>query len=766
MSHTNNDNPQQRDISGEFGAQVTTAAPMSSMSQYGSRGRAKPMATQEAWSDSSDDDNDAVATPPQITKPKATPPRAQLAMDSSSDEEQPQQQRRPKKKKRGGRNKKSIPNKNDSRADNYHHNNQATKPEMPAEHKEAPRDEASDKPKLRSPICVVMGHVNSGKTKILDHIRCSAVQEKEANGITQQIGATYLSIDYIKERTARLSEQVRKLKYKVPGLLFIDTPGHAEFSNLRSRGSEMCDIAVLVVDLMEGLMPTTIESLKMLTARRSPFVVALNKIDRLSGWKADPDAPFRSTFEKQSKHTKFDFEKRVKEIKAQFAAQLLNAELYYKNKKPDTDISMVPTSAHTGEGIPDLLYLIVTLTKKFMSRRIKFKAHKSVCRVLEVKRTRGFGATIDVIVSNGTLMKSDEIVVCGMTGPIVTPIKALLLPHEAQEMRVRGEYAQVNEVSASVGVRIAAVEDLSSAVAGTPMFVVPRNLEKNSQERWETVERLKDEVQASFETFKKNFQQSGRGVFVQASTLGSLEALIGFLRDQKIPISGIGIGTISKKTVMRASTMLSHQPELAAIIAFNVKCSADAREMAAEMGVALLESEIIYEFAELFRVHKREYLKTSFLKRCDGRELGPSSAVFPVECRILSAFRENPLVLGVQVVRGSLRKNTPVVAKRWSGVGADRVPAPLYLGRVVKIMHNRNEVPMAQMGDQVSVQIGAKDEQPRMRVGREFLATDPICAEITRDSIDALKLHFEDELRQDSNLRQHLGQLKRYFQVK
>jgi len=630
------------------------------------------------------------------------------------------------------------------------------------EKKKLRREKASKgKVKLRSPICVVMGHVDTGKTKILDHIRNSSVQDKEAGGITQQIGATYLSIDYIKEKTARLQEQVNKLKYSVPGLLFIDTPGHESFSNLRSRGSSMCDIAVLVVDLMHGLEPQTIESLKMLTARKSPFVVALNKIDVCYNWKVDKDAPFLTTFANQEKATQNDFEKRLSQVKVQFAEQEINAELYFKNKRLDQDISLVPTSAITGEGIPDLLYLIVTLTKKYMEKRMKFKEHKTKCSVLEVKQTQGFGATIDVIVSNGTLQKNDEIVVCGMNGPIVTPIKALLLPHEAQEMRVRGEYNQVAEVSASIGVRIAAVEDLSSAVAGAPMFIVDRKLKGKGKEqkRWEHIEQLKDEVQATYADILEKVDKRGRGVFVQSSTLGSLEALITFLYDQKIPISGIGIGTISKKTVMKASIMLEHQKEFAVILAFNVKCAPDARAMADEVGVRLFEAEIIYHLQDMFEA----YIKDLKEKR---KEAAKDVAVFPAEFQILSPEHvfnnKNPLVLGVQILRGTLRMNTPIVAKRYNEAGAS---TPLFLGRVDGIKKEEKDVTSAKVGDKVSVRIMGDDEQKNLQVGRSFLVTDVLCSEISRDSLDALKANFKEDMVKDKDTIQHLGELKKYFNI-
>eukprot|EP01084_Bolivina_argentea_P004627 8798_1 len=615
--------------------------------------------------------------------------------------------------------------------------------------------------KLRSPICVVMGHVDTGKTKILDHIRNTSVQNKEAGGITQQIGATYLSIDYIKERTSRLKEQVSKLKYKVPGLLLIDTPGHESFSNLRSRGSSMCDIAVLVVDLMHGLEPQTIESLNMLRQRKSPFLVALNKIDVCYDWKADADAPFLTTYNNQTKATQNDFENRLQQVKVEFAEQGVNAELYTKNKRMDRDISLVPTSAITGEGIPDLMYLIVQLTKKYMSSSIAFNANLTKASVLEVKQTQGYGATIDVIVSNGTLRSDDVIIVCGMNGPIVSPIRALLLPHEAQEMRVKGEYRTVREVSASVGVRIACVEDLQAAVAGAPLFIVPRNLKpaKFAQKRRDVIEDLKDEVQKSFADLFSKVDKGGRGVFVQASTLGSLEALITFLAEQKIPISGIGIGTIAKKTIMKAAVMLNFQPEYAVILAFNVKVAPDARILSQEQGVRIFEAEIIYHLQEMFE----NYIKQL---REERKAAAKDVAVFPVEFKILSPEHifnnKNPLVLGVNITRGTLRVNTPICAQRWN---AKSIGTPIYLGRVDGIKADNKDVQIAKCGDKVSVRIMGDDTQKNVQVGRTFDVMDPLISEITRESIDALKANFKDEMTEDADTVQHLGALKKYFNI-
>ena len=316
-----------------------------------------------------------------------------------------------------------------------------------------------------------------GKTQLLDKIRRTDVGDSEAGHITQQIGASFFPIEAIQELCSKFGENVKKLQYRVPGLLVIDTPGHESFSNLRSRGSSLCDIAILVVDIMHGIEPQTIESINMLRARRTPFVVALNKVDRLFQWKATPGAPFRQSLTKQSQSVKAEFEARVNGVIADFAAQNLNAMLYYKTKdmkEMRSYVQLVPTSAVTGEGIPDLLMLVIQLTQKLMENQLFFEPDDLRASVLEVKTEVGLGACIDVILVNGTLRDTDRIVVCGMNGPIVTDIRALLTPEPMKEIRVKTPYVHHKVIQAAQGVRICA-NGLEDAVAGSQLMVVHKD---------------------------------------------------------------------------------------------------------------------------------------------------------------------------------------------------------------------------------------------------------------------------------------------------
>ncbi|KAF3482971.1 eukaryotic translation initiation factor 5B [Arthroderma uncinatum] len=387
---------------------------------------------------------------------------------------------------------------------------------------------AQSKDDLRSPICCILGHVDTGKTKLLDKIRQTNVQEGEAGGITQQIGATYFPVDALIQKTAVVNKD-GKFDFKVPGLLVIDTPGHESFSNLRSRGSSLCNIAILVVDIMHGLEPQTLESMKLLRDRKTPFIVALNKIDRLFGWKKIDNNGFQDSLAKQSKTVQGEFKDRVNQTKLAFAEQGFNSELYWENKSMARNVSLVPTSAHTGEGVPDMLKLLVTLTQERMTNALMYLSEVE-CTVLEVKVIEGLGTTIDVVLSNGVLREGDRIVLCGLNGAIVTNIRALLTPAPMKELRLKSAYVHNKEVKAALGVKIAA-NDLEHAIAGSRLLVVNHDDDEDD---------LTDEVMSDLENLLSRVSRDNRGVAVQASTLeGALRLLTPIAAVKTNPVTGL-----------------------------------------------------------------------------------------------------------------------------------------------------------------------------------------------------------------------------------
>ena len=529
---------------------------------------------------------------------------------------------------------------------------------------EAARNAAS-KDDLRSPICCILGHVDTGKTKLLDKIRQTNVQEGEAGGITQQIGATYFPVEALQKKTAVVNQD-NAFEFKVPGLLVIDTPGHESFSNLRSRGSSLCNIAILVVDIMHGLEPQTLESMRLLRDKKTPFIVALNKIDRLYGWKPIANNGFRDSLSMQSKGVQNEFRDRLEKTKLAFSERSFNAELFYENKSMAKYVSLVPTSAHTGEGIPDMLKLLVTLTQERMTRQLMYLSEVE-CTVLEVKVIEGLGTTIDVVLSNGILHEGDRIVLCGTEGAITTDVRALLTPAEMKELRVKSHYVHNKTVKAALGVKIAA-NNLDNAIAGSRLLVA-----KNKDDEDE-IEELEEDVMGDLENLMSKISPTKRGVTVQASTLGSLEALLEFLRTSKIPVSNISIGPVHKRDVITASTMLEKAKEYAVMLCFDVKVDKDALELAEHMGVKIFTADIIYHLFDDFTKHMKQLNEQK-------KEESKMLAVFPCVLKPVAVFnKKDPIVVGVDVVDGNLRLNTPIAAVKHNPVTG--VKDIVSLGRV------------------------------------------------------------------------------------
>jgi translation initiation factor 5B len=581
---------------------------------------------------------------------------------------------------------------------------------------------------LRSPICCILGHVDTGKTKLLDKIRQTNVQEGEAGGITQQIGATYFPIEAIKQKTAFLNKD-NSFEYKVPGLLIIDTPGHESFTNLRSRGSSLCNIAILVVDIMHGLEPQTIESLGLLRQRKSPFIVALNKIDRLYGWKSYPELSFEEMLKLQPEATRAEFEDRLQRTILAFSEQGLNSQVSFRNDDMRKTVSLVPTSAITGDGIGDMIMLLISLTQKMMHESLMYIS-KLECTVLEVKVIEGLGTTIDVILSNGVLREGDKIAVCGLNGPIITHIRALLTPQPLRELRIKSQYVHNKQVKAALGVKICAT-DLEKAIAGSHLMVI-----KSGDDE----EAIKEQVMGDLQDMLNSVDKSGQGVCVQASTLGSLEALLSFLKDMKIPVSGINIGPIHKKDIVRASVMLESAKEYAVILAFDVKIDKECQDLADELDVTIFKADIIYHLFDKFTAYM------SALTEQKRKDMAPQ-AVFPCILKIVPNCvfnKRDPIILGVDVVEGILRIGTPICVVQQPG------NVVCSLGRVTSIESNHRHIEQVKRGGpSVAIKIEHASYEPARLFGRHFVESDLLYSKISRASIDVLKENFRNDLAKD-----------------
>ncbi|KAF1992371.1 hypothetical protein K402DRAFT_388028 [Aulographum hederae CBS 113979] len=599
---------------------------------------------------------------------------------------------------------------------------------------------ARSKDNLRSPICCILGHVDTGKTKLLDKIRQTNVQEGEAGGITQQIGATYFPVDALQKKTDVVNQD-KSFDFKIPGLLVIDTPGHESFTNLRSRGSSLCNIAILVVDIMHGLEPQTLESMRLLRDKKTPFIVALNKIDRLYGWKKIDNNGFRDSLRYQSKSVISEFEKRLDDTKVAFAEQGFNSELFYENKSMAKYVSLVPTSAHTGEGIPDMIRLIAQLTQERMTGSLMYLAEVEAT-VLEVKVIEGLGTTIDVILSNGVLREGDRIVLCGLNGAISTNIRALLTPAEMKELRIKSVYVHNKEVRAAMGVKIAA-DGLDQAIAGSRLLVCGPNDDE---------EDLEEEVMGDLENLLSRISKTGRGVSVQASTLGSLEALLEFLKVSKIPVANISIGPVYKRDVMQAGIMLEKAKEYAVMLCFDVRVDKDAVAYANDIGVKIFTADIIYHLFDAFTSHMKELAEKK-------KEESKLLAVFPCVLRPVAVFnKKDPIVVGVDVIEGNLRLLTPIAAVK---SGADGKKEIIAMGRVSSIERDHKQLPICKKG-QPSVAIKIEGSHQPM-YGRQLEEKDTLYSAITRESIDTLKEFYRDEVTADE--WQLMRKLKPLFDV-
>lgn len=610
---------------------------------------------------------------------------------------------------------------------NIKKNNDAVKTKEIQEEKQQ-REEQTQQQEFnnyRSPICCVLGHVDAGKTSLLDKLRQTNIQQNEAGGITQQIGATFFSkdtlINSIKQFKSNIDGEI-----KVPGLLLIDTPGHEQFTNLRKRGSSISDIAILVVDITHGLQQQTRESIKLLKQKKCPFIVALNKVDRIYGWKTNKDLDIKQSLSLQEQYAKAEYETRISNIKLQLAEEGFNSELYYDNNDMRKYVSIIPVSAKSGEGIVDLLYLKIKLIQQFMDEKITFKDDLE-CSVLEVKPINGLGMTIDVILVNGVLHRGDQIMLCGYHGPIVTRIKTILTP------QIKGDYINNNSIKASQCVKITA-DNLENVMPGTQLYVV------NSEDE---INKYTEEINKDIDSVVKNIAKDKNGITIQSSSLGSLEALLILLKDNNIPVGNIALGPIHKKNIMHSINMKRKNAKYACILAFDVEISQDAKILAEKENIKIYNSNIIYHLSDKILEHVKNYDLIT-------REKNKLNVVFPCVLKVLSCFRaKDPMIIGVKIEEGQVRVGTPLIVRN-DGTS---------LGKIIGIQINNKDIQIGKKGMELAIKLEGitmlkyfddkgeeKEREQLITFGRHFDENSVLCSKISRKSIDALKESFRDEM--------------------
>jgi translation initiation factor 5B len=551
----------------------------------------------------------------------------------------------------------------------------------------------------RQPIVSVLGHVDHGKTSLLDHIRSlgsgrqASVMDREAGGITQHIGATEVPADLLNELCSPL---MGGKSFDSPGLLFIDTPGHHSFSTLRTRGGSLADVAILMVDIHDGCMPQTIESIRILKNSKTPFVIAANKVDRIHGWQSVRDRPMALAIRNQTKDTIGYFDQRYWDLVGSFAEHGFNIERYDRIKDFTKEIALVPISAREGEGIQDLLAVVIGMAERYLSDKLKDVDGAGEGTVLEMKEERGLGKTLDVILYRGSIRKGDEIVLVTQEGGISTRVRGMFSPRGMSEMRDAGDRWDDSDIAhAASGLKVSA-PDIDGVLAGTTLRVV-----NTDEERLEALNAANTEANLSIELDEE-------GVTIKADTVGGLEALAKELKELDLPIRHATIGKVNRRDVRSAEN--AKDPLHRIIMAFATDILTDAQTEIdnSENGVKYISSDIIYRILE----EREEWVeqRTKELEE-ESREV----VVYPGRIKFLPdhTFRASkPAVIGVRVLAGRIH------------VGQYLLKEGSRIGRIKSIRSGQDSMKEAMQGAEVAVAIDG------VTVGRQLEENDIMLVDI------------------------------------
>ncbi|MGD0643707.1 MAG: translation initiation factor IF-2 [Candidatus Bathyarchaeia archaeon] len=565
----------------------------------------------------------------------------------------------------------------------------------------------------RQPIVCVLGHVDAGKTSLLDELRKTSVQAREAGGMTQHIGASFFPVETLKQLIGPLLSNF-KSGIEIPGLLIVDTPGHEAFTNLRRRGGSVADIAILVVDVLKGFEAQTFECIEILKARKTPFIVAVNKIDRLPGWNAQRGTSFLQSYTSQSGFVREELDNRLYHVMGEFSRLGFKTDRFDHIRDFTVNVALVPTSAKTGEGLSELVMVLVGLSQQFLKKRLQTTEGAAKGSVLEVKEEPGLGLTLNTIVYDGTLHKDDLIVVGGRDGAISARVRAILVPKPLDEMRdPRDKFTSVDCVFASAGVKVVA-PGLEGALAGAPLFAVPAGEDPAKYCKLITEEIGRIRIAKEIE-----------GVIVKADTLGSLEAMAEILKANNVQVRIADVGDISKRDVIEASVVKTREPLVGAILAFGVKTLPDAEEEAKANGIPIFNQPIIYNLIDA-------YLQWAKNKRETKSEAEFDALVKPGKVTVLPNCifrRAKPAIFGVEVLGGRLKPK----------YGLIRAEDNSDLGEVDQIQDKGKAVLEAKVGMQVAISM----DKPI--AGRHVFEKDVLFVKVPEKDVKALlTAHSED----------------------
>ncbi|MCW4045252.1 MAG: translation initiation factor IF-2 [Candidatus Bathyarchaeota archaeon] len=584
---------------------------------------------------------------------------------------------------------------------------------------------------IRQPIVCVLGHVDTGKTLLLDRIRKTSVQAREAGGMTQHIGASFFPVETIKQLLGPMLSTM-KGAIEIPGLLIVDTPGHEAFTNLRRRGGSVADIAILVIDILRGFEAQTNECIEILKTRKTPFIVAVNKVDRVPGWKAQPETPFLKAYAAQDAYVKEDVDNKLYAIMGTFSRLGFRTDRFDHIKDFTSTIALVPTSAKTGEGITELLMVLVGLTQQYLRKQLQTTEGAAKGSVLEVKEEPGLGLTLNTIIYDGTLQRDDMVVVGGKDKPIVTRIRAILVPKPLDEIRdPRDKFASVDCVFAAAGVKIVAA-GLEGALAGAPLYAVPPNEEP---EKYAAL--IMEEIG------KIRISTEVEGIVLKADTLGSLEAIAEILKRNNVQIRIADVGDVSKRDVIEASVVKSREPLSGVILAFGVKVLPDAEQEAANSDIQIFREPIIYNLID-------KYLEWLKCKREAKIEQEFEKLVKPGKIRVMEGYifrRVKPAIFGVEVLGGKLKPKCTLV----------RAENGEEIGEVQQIQDRGKALSEAKQGMQVAVSM----DKPA--VGRHVFEKDVLYVKVPEPDAKALLTTYLDKLTAEEQevLKEYLAHMRK-----
>ena len=560
---------------------------------------------------------------------------------------------------------------------------------------------------------MVLGHVDHGKTTLLDRLRGTSVAAREPGLITQWIGASLIPAETLAEICGPLLNRF-KLQIEVPGILFIDTPGHETFSNLRKRGGSAADVAILVIDVTKGIEPQTVESLTILKARRTPFLICCNKIDAIPGWKSFAGGSFLENMKNQRPEVLTDLDNRLYTMMGTLSRYSIRADRFDRIQEFAKTVALVPASAKTGEGMPELMAVLVGLTQVYMKGELSVTSGPAEGTVLEVKEEPGLGVTIDTMIYNGRLAVDDAILLAGRNGIISTRVRALLLPKPLDEIRdPRDKFSQAKFVDAAAGIKIAA-SGLEEAIAGSPLYGVAAGASR---------EEIKQRILSEVEEVRVKKDLSG--VVVKSDALGSLEALTTSLEASKIPVRLADVGDVSRRDVVEAKAVRVKDQYLGVVLAFGVKLLPDAEEEIAVSKIPVFKGDIIYHVLE-------EYSRWVTAQKLAGAKAEMDLLIRPGKIKLLKGFvfrRSDPAIVGVEVLDGIIKPRYPLINNSGRRIG-----------QVVRIQDQGKDVGEAGTGKQVAVSI----DKPM--VGRQINEGDVLYVDVPLQHARVLSSKFKEYL--------------------